>query len=273
MKKSFPYILLFFISTNFYTQEMIDLIFPETILEQGVTSVTQWNDGEKGVTVYYNSKGLPHYYYVNDFIVDSLNNVLSGDYGKITFDYDQNNRLIKKSFFCDNPFTDSIIFSSIIKYYYSNNLLVKKENYHNPILKPKVTRFIYKDSLLIQKISTVNEADLSLSGKTINKRDSVVYTYNESLKISKIQTYRDNDLHHYTLVNHYGNVSKYLHYENDILTSFNYAIYDEKGKVIERVYPERLVVKYIFDANGLLILIERYNLLTKMSSKTEFKYK
>ena len=272
MSKALVFILLFSSST-LLGQEMIDRISPSVILEQKITECTEWHGDEKGTSVYFNSQGLPSYFHFPSDVVDTNFNIISGNFGKREFFYDDIGNLIETRMSCFEPIADSSVVLSSIKYYYEADLLVKREHYDSPKSVPMVTKYLYNDTLLMSEIRTKPDSSLIVSTGEKFKVESVEYKYDDSNRLISILNYRESRKLDSTSIT-YDNLNK-------TWTTFNNQegeksvvkmIYDDQGRETERIHPEKSITKWSYAENGLLNFTQYDYLKSGNTRKTVFKY-
>jgi hypothetical protein len=252
---------------------MIGRIAPKVILNQNLRSCTEWHGEEKGKTVYYNSKGLPAYFHFQADVLDTNQKIVTGDFGKREFFYDEDGNLVQSTVSTYEPTLDSSILISMIKNYYDNNFIVKKEHFDNPESKPTVTKYFYRDTLLVREIKSKSDTSLDFETAEKFKQESAVYRYDDTQKLSTILNFRESHL--------LDSISITYHNDTTIWTTFDILnneesvvgiIYDHDKREKERVYPDQRKVHWLYDENGLLESIEYTNLETGEIRRTEFTY-
>ncbi len=260
-------------STCSFGQEMIDRLEPSVIIEQNIISCTEWNNEEKGRTVYFNFQGLPHYYHFPADVLDTNDILIHGDFGKREFKYDENGNLIKSIMSCYEPTLDSSVAMTFIKNHYVDNLIVKREYFDSPISKPTEVTYIYDHNLLIEERKTKADSSLIVSTVEKFKIESTVYRYDDEERLTTVLNFRESQLLDSTCVNYHNNTRTYTSFNSQNReTSVVKFIYDLYDREIERIYPEKKIIKWVYKENGLLESVEYNYLETGETRKTKFTY-
>lgn len=272
MKKIIFYIVLLS-SLSSFGQEVIGRIERNVILEQKIISCTEWHNKEKGRTVYFNFQGLPHYFQFPAEVLDSSNNIISGDYGKKEFIYDENGNLSESIMLCYEPRLDSTVVLTLIKNYYKDNLIIKREYFDNPNSKPTIRRYFYNDTLLIKEVKTRPDTSLIVSTGGKFKVESKEYKYDDSNRLASILSFREAQLLDSTSISYHNDTTTWITFDNfNEEKSIVKTIYDQYQREIERIYPEEQIIKWNYNKNGLLNSIEYHYLKSGVTRTTEFKY-
>ena len=252
---------------------MIGRIASKVILNQNVRSCTEWHGEEKGRTVFYNSKGLPAYFNFQADVLDTNQKIVTGDFGKREFVYDEDGNLIQNTMSTYEPTLDSSIVISMIRNYYNDNLLAKKEHFDNLESKPTVTKYFYIDTLLIKENRTKPDSSLIVATGEKFKEESVVYRYDNSQKLTTVLNFRGTHLLDSISVTYNDDVVTWTTFDNENKErSVVKMIYDRYDREKERIYPDQQVVKWYYTENGLLDLIEYTYLKTGEIRRTKFTY-
>jgi len=272
MRKILTYIILLSSSYSF-GQEMIGRIDPSVILEQKIISCTEWHSEEKGMTVFFNSKGLPHYFHFPADVLDTNSNLIHGDYGKREFKYDENGNLIESIMSCYEPTLDSSVVMTLIKSYYKENLIVKREYYDNPSANPTEITYIYDNKLLSEERKTHADSSLIVNTGEKFKLESTAYRYDNSQSLTTVLNFRESRLLDSTTVTYHGNTKTWTTFDSsNQVTSIVKSVYDSLNREVERIYPEKRNVKWYYKENGLLDSIEYTSVERGEIRRTSFTY-
>ena len=260
-------------SSSLLGQEIIDRIDPSIILDQKIISCTEWRGEEKDRTVYFNSKGLPHYFRFSADVLDTNSNLISGDFGKREFIYDENGNLIESIMSYYEPTLDSSIVMTFIKNYYSKNLIIKREYFDSPSAKSKVITYHYNDTLLTKEIKTKPDSSPIANTGEKFKAESTEYKYNNANKLVSILNFREANLLDSTSVNYHNDTTTWTSFNSQNReTSVVKIIYDIFDREIKRIYPGSKIIKWKYKENGLLESIEYKYLETGEIRRTKFTY-
>lgn len=262
-----------FTTTCSFGQEMIDRIEPSVIIEQNIISCTEWHSEEKGRTVYFNIQGLPHYYHFPADVLDTNDILIHGDFGKREFKYDENGNLIESVMSCYEPTLDSSVTMTFIKSYYDDNLIVEREYFDSPGSKPMEVTYIYDHNLLIEERKTKADSSFIVSTGEKFKVESTEYRYDDEERLTTVLNFRESRLLDSTSVTYHGNTKTWTTFDSsNKVISIVKSIYDSLNREVERIYPEKRSVRWIYDEIGLLESVEYKYLETESIRRTMFTY-
>ncbi|MCB9195173.1 MAG: hypothetical protein H6598_03025 [Flavobacteriales bacterium] len=255
-----------------FGQEMIDRIDPTVIVNHKITSCTEWINNEERLTLHYNDQGLPMYYLFPADVLDTNQKLVTGNYGKKEFRYDEHKNLTESVVSFYEPYSDSTTMLTMVNYHYENDLLIKKEYYDNPNSSPIVTNYFYDDKLLTKEIKTRPDSALIVVTGEKFKTETVHYQYNASKKLSSISNYRENHLIDSISIEYHQDTVSYTTIVQGEITSTIKKVYNAKGQEIERIYPESKIVRWKYNNVQLLESIEYHYLTNNTTRMTTFSY-
>lgn len=264
--------LLFVSCHTVFGQEVIGRIDANIIQKNSVKSCTEWTNGQKGRTVFYNSLGLPDQYRFLSSAIDSTGTLIEGDFGKRVFEYDSSGNLLTSTMTSYEPTIDStIVLTQIRNHYDTNNLLVKKEYFDTPTSIPTVVNYYYVDSLLMKEVKLKSTNSLKVTSEFFNE-EVIYYTYDSLNRLSSMKSFWEGNPLDSTSISYNGDTTTWKQFnQSNQLTSIVSSVFDDQRREIERIYTDK-TCRWIYQENGLLDKIAYLYLTTNSERMTEFTY-
>jgi hypothetical protein len=245
---------------------MLNLNDPSLVEKAQIEKCVEVQNDKVLWTMYYDTNGyeIKHSFYSSYY--DETNKILvDGFYGVVHFENNENGQKIEKKVFSSQ--FDTLPYYRKNYSYDKNNKLIAEETRNEKGILEVTEKYYYSNDLLLKKMF-----------KSSHQTVVYEYSYNESDKLVSFSRQVDNNAPELTEVTYNKDTTFYKsidNLKNEVL--IQYKIVDENGKLLETMRWDKLKnqkskTTYIYNENGLLTRMEKYNFLTKLTETTYFQY-